>query len=90
MRMFIDENDNGKWDTGDFDQDLLPETVYYYPDVLQCKAKWDLTETWNPTAKETFRQKPEKITKQKPDKAKTVKKRNADRAKSLGIIYVEQ
>lgn len=90
MRMFIDENDNGKWDTGDFDQDLQPETVYYYPDVLQCKAKWDLTETWNPTAKETFRQKPEKITKQKPDKAKTVKKRNADRAKSLGIIYVEQ
>lgn len=90
MRLFIDENDNGKWDTGDFDQDLQPETVYYYPNVLQCKAKWDLTETWNPTAKETFRQKPEKITKQKTDKAKTVKKRNADRAKSLGIIYVEQ
>lgn len=90
MRMFIDENDNGKWDTGDFDQDLQPETVYYYPDVLQCKAKWDLTETWNPIAKETFRQKPEKITKQKPDKAKTVKKRNADRAKNLGIKYVEQ
>ncbi|MBQ6064929.1 MAG: Ig-like domain-containing protein [Prevotella sp.] len=90
MRMYIDENDNGKWDTGDFDQDLQPETVYYYPDVLQCKAKWDLTQSWNPTARETFRQKPEKITKQKPDKAKTVKKRNADRAKSLGIIYVEQ
>lgn len=89
MRMYIDENDNGKWDTGDFDQDLQPETVYYYPDVLQCKAKWDLTHSWNPTARETFRQKPEKITKQKPDKAKTVKKRNADRAKSLGIIYVE-
>ncbi|MBQ6210717.1 MAG: Ig-like domain-containing protein [Prevotella sp.] len=90
MRMYIDENDNGKWDTGDFDQDLQPETVYYYPDVLQCKAKWDLTQSWNLTARETFRQKPEKITKQKPDKAKTVKKRNADRAKSLGIIYVEQ
>lgn len=90
MRMYIDENNNGKWDTGDFDQDLQPETVYYYPDVLQCKAKWDLTQTWNPTARETFRQKPEKITKQKPDKEKTMKKRNADRAKSLGIEYIEQ
>lgn len=90
MRMYIDENNNGKWDTGDFDQDLQPETVYYYPDVLQCKAKWDLTQTWNPTAMETFRQKPEKITKQKPDKEKTMKKRNADRAKSLGIEYIEQ
>ena len=90
MHMYIDENNNGKWDTGDFDQDLQPETVYYYPDVLQCKAKWDLTQTWNPTARETFRQKPEKITKQKPDKEKTMKKRNADRAKSLGIEYIEQ
>ncbi len=89
MRMYIDENNNGKWDTGDFHQDLQPETVFYYPDILQCKAKWDLSETWNPTARETFRQKPEKITKQKPDKAKTVKKRNADRAKNLGIPYIE-
>ncbi|MBQ4027978.1 MAG: hypothetical protein II624_02330, partial [Prevotella sp.] len=87
MRMFVDDNNNGKWDTGDFDLDLQPEAVYYYPGMLQCRAKWDLSETWNPTAKELYRQKPEKIMKQKPDKAKTVKKRNAERAKNLGIEY---
>lgn len=87
MRMFVDENKNGKWDTGDFDLDQQPEPVYYYPSVLQCKAKWDLSETWNPTAKVLYRQKPEKITKQKPDKEKSIKKRNVERAKNLGIEY---
>ena len=87
MRMFVDENDNGIWDTGDFYQNLQPETVYYYPDVLQCKAKWDLSETWNPLSREPYRQKPERITKQKAEKEKSVKNRNAERAKNLGIEY---
>ena len=88
MRMFIDDNNNGKWDTGDFDLDQQPEFLYYYPKSLQCKAKWDLSETWNPNEQMLYRQKPAKITKQKPDKEKTIKKRNEERAKQLGIEYV--
>lgn len=88
MRMYIDENNNGKWDTGEFDLDQQPETLYYYPKSLQCKAKWDLSETWNPTEKKLYLQKPAKITKQKPDKEKSIKKRNEERAKNLGIEYV--
>ena len=87
MRMFVDENNNGVWDTGDFDLDQQPEAVYYYPSVLECKAKWDLSETWNPTAKALNRQKPERITKQKPEKEKSIKRRNLERAKNLGIEY---
>lgn len=87
MRMFVDENNNGIWDTGDFDLDQQPEAVYYYPSVLECKAKWDLSETWNPTAKALNRQKPERITKQKPEKEKSIKRRNLERAKNLGIEY---
>lgn len=36
---------------------------------------------------EPRKQKPMKITKQKPEQEKTIKKRNLDRAKSMGIPY---
>ena len=88
MRLIIDDNCNCKWDTGDFDSGLQPEMVYYYPEVIECRAKWDLTLTWNPTAKPLYRQKPGSITKQKGEKAKSIKHRNADRAKRLGIEYI--
>ncbi|MCH5175357.1 MAG: Ig-like domain-containing protein [Prevotellaceae bacterium] len=79
MRMFCDINDNGVWDTGDYETMLQPEPVYYYPAPLPLKANWEITEDWNPSARPLAKQKPEKITKQKPDKAKTIKNRNAER-----------
>ena len=88
MRLIVDSNDNGKWDTGDYDADQQAEEVYYYPDVIECKAKWDITESWDPTAMLLSRQKPGAITKQKPDKEKKVKNQNAERAKKLGIQYI--
>ena len=88
MRAVVDDNNNGKWDTGNFDEGRQPERVYYYPEEIECRAKWDLTLTWNPTAKPLFQQKPGKITKQKGEKAKTIKHRNLDRAKRLGIEYL--
>lgn len=87
MRLIVDDNNNGKWDTGDFDNALQPEAVYYYPEEIECRAKWDLTLTWNPIAKPLYQQKPGKITKQKGEKAKTTKHRNEERAKQLGIEY---
>ena len=88
LRMIVDRNGNGKWDTGDYDKDQQAEEVYYYPGYIECKAKWDMTESWNPTAKDLSRQKPGAITKQKPDKEKKVKNQNAQRAKDLGIQYI--
>ena len=88
MRLIVDRNDNGVWDTGDYDKDLQAEEVYYYPEEIECKAKWDLTESWDPTARELSRQKPGAITKQKPDKEKKVKNQNAQRAAKLGIQYI--
>lgn len=85
LRAIIDSNGNGVWDTGDYFADCQPEDVYYCPDPVECKAKWDITKTWNPTAKPLYQQKPDAITKQKPDAAKTIKQRNAERARSLGI-----
>ena len=88
MRMIVDRNGNGRWDTGDYDKDEQAEEVYYYPTYIECKAKWDITESWDPTATPLSRQKPGAITKQKPDKEKKVKNQNAERAKSLGIEYI--
>lgn len=86
-RMFIDTNKNGIWDTGDYAADRQVETTYYYPDKIECKAKWDLTLTWNPTSRSLNLQKPMTITKQKPEKEKTIKRRNQERAEKLGIPY---
>lgn len=86
-RMFIDTNKNGIWDTGDYAADRQAETTYYYPDKIECKAKWDLTLTWNPTSRSLNLQKPMTITKQKPEKEKTIKRRNLERAEKLGIPY---
>ena len=87
VRAFIDNNGNGLWDTGDYDADRQAEAVYYYPREIDCKEKWDVTQTWNVNATPRFRQKPAKITKQKPDAEKKLKYRNAERARKLGKAY---
>lgn len=86
-RMFIDSDVDGEWDTGDYAARRPAETTYYYPGKIECKEKWDLTLTWNPTSVPVERQKPATIVKQKPEQEKTIKKRNLERAKKLGIPY---
>lgn len=90
MRVIVDDNNNHKWDTGNYDDGTEPELVYYDPEVIECREKWDMTLTWNPTARPLWLQKPAEITTQKGDKEnkKTVQHRNLDRAKKLGIQYI--
>lgn len=85
LRLIEDDNDNGRWDTGEFASRRQPEAVYYYPKAIECRAKWDVTETWNPHALPLFRQKPTELVRQKADKQRQVKHRNAERAKRMGI-----
>lgn len=87
-RAFHDRNGNGVWDTGNYDADLQPEEVYYFPGRIDCKEKWDITRPWNLTTTPLNMQKPGEITKQKPDKEKQkLLNRNAERARRLGIPY---
>lgn len=87
LRLIDDRNDNGKWDTGNYDLQQQPEAVYYYPGEIECKAKWDVRETWSPRSKPLNMQKPAAIVKQKADQKKKPTYRNAERAKRLGIEY---
>lgn len=90
MRLIVDTNNNHRWDTGDYEKGIEPEEVYYDPEVIECKEKWDLTLTWNPSTKPLWQQKPQEITKQKADKQKTIQHKNLDRAKKLGIQYIQK
>ena len=84
---FVDANRNGVWDTGNYDEDLQAESVYYYPRMIECKEKWDVTQSWDLTSVPRYRQKPQEIVKQKPEGQKKQQNRNAQRASDLGITY---
>jgi hypothetical protein len=90
LRIFVDENNNGKWDTGNYDEGRQAETIYYYPSKIECKEKWDYTETWSPLRGSATSLKPSELVKQKGDKAKTIKSRNLERAKQMGIEYLKE
>lgn len=79
LRLILDENNNGKWDTGCFEKGLQPEKVYYYPHSLDLRALFEYTQDdWDINAP-LNEQKPLEITKQKPDKERKKMNRNATR-----------
>ena len=86
---FVDANNNGLWDTGNYNEDLQAEAVYYYSRMIECKEKWDVTQSWDLTSVPRFRQKPQEIVKQKPEAQKKQQNRNAQRASALGITYTK-
>lgn len=47
VRVIYDENENKKWDTGNFLNRLQPEEVVYFPKLLDIRANWTLNETFN-------------------------------------------
>ena len=81
LRTFCDRNGNGIWDTGSYDDHLQAEEVYYYPGSFVVRANWDISQEWWPKALPVMRQKPTAITKQKADKEKDIRKKNAERLK---------
>ena len=90
-RAFVDRNGNNLWDTGNYDEDLQPEDIYYFSGEIECKAKWDITKEWDLIAKPRNLQKPGALIKQKDNKEKKKKQnRNAERARKLGIEYIKQ
>ena len=79
MRLFMDENGNGKWDTGTYENRLQPEKVYYYPRGLELRAMFEYDQdNWNINMP-LEQQKPMQITKQKPERERVKRNRNAER-----------
>lgn len=61
VRMFIDENGDGKWTTGDFMTHRQPEPVYYFHSKLTLRANWDFEETFRYLQLPIDEQKPEAL-----------------------------
>ena len=69
VKLFVDANGNGKWDTGELQQKKFPEQVYYYSKKLTLKANWELEEQWDYKATTNPYAKPEDLVKKKKQKA---------------------
>ena len=80
--MVLDANGNGSWDTGNYNQHLQPEDVFYYPNSIKLKKFSDITLTWNVYETPVDKQKPEQIKRNKPEdrntKLKKQEKKNND------------
>ncbi len=89
LKLIVDDDGDGKFTTGLYDENLQPERVYFYREKLEIKEKWDNTITWNPTSVPLNLQKPAAITKQKADKKKVLKNdRNMKRARDMGLRFL--
>ena len=84
IRLFNDSNNNGKWDTGNYEQKLQAEEVYYFPKVWEMKANFEFEENWDIHAKPLDQQKLDEIKKQKPEDDKKRKERESSKVLDLG------
>jgi hypothetical protein len=47
VRLIYDENENKRWDSGNYLKKKQPENIIYYPTKLEIRANWSLIETFN-------------------------------------------
>lgn len=45
VKLIIDRNNNGRWDSGQYLKGIQPEEVHYLEKEIEVRAKWDLEET---------------------------------------------
>ncbi|MCQ2347936.1 MAG: Ig-like domain-containing protein [Paludibacteraceae bacterium] len=63
MRMFIDEDGDSKWTTGDWKTHRQPEQVAYFPKKMTLRANWTFEETFRWQERPLLEQKPAAIRK---------------------------
>lgn len=68
VRLFIDINQNGQWDTGDLDKRIQPEEVIYFDKKLSLRSNWEMEESWNHLNEAFFYKKPEDLVPKKKRK----------------------
>lgn len=69
-RLIIDENEDGVWTTGNYEELRQPEEVFYYPGKFIIRAYSDHIEQWNIRERTLIKQKPLDITINKPEERK--------------------
>ena len=46
LRIILDTNKNGKWDTGNFLKGIQAEKVVYFPEPIEVRANWELKQSF--------------------------------------------
>lgn len=46
LKIIVDENSNGKWDSGDLLKKQQPEKVIYYSELINIRSNWDMDLEW--------------------------------------------
>jgi hypothetical protein len=46
LKVIMDKNGNGQWDTGNYLKHIQPERVYFYTLPIQLRSNWDQEITW--------------------------------------------
>ncbi|MCY1720595.1 Ig-like domain-containing protein [Prolixibacteraceae bacterium Z1-6] len=54
IKIIYDENGNGKWDPGSYQDNYQPEMVTYMPEVIKLRSNWSENYNWDVTPDLTF------------------------------------
>ena len=57
VKVIFDENENGKWDTGSYQDKLQPERVSYINEVIKLRSNWSETHVWDLSPDPDFQKK---------------------------------
>lgn len=47
LKAIYDRNENGKWDTGNYEEKVQPEKVIFYNKEIKVRSNWDLEIEWD-------------------------------------------
>jgi len=47
LKAIFDRNENGKWDTGNYEEKTQPEKVKFYNKQIKVRSNWDLKMEWD-------------------------------------------
>lgn len=69
FRLIEDKNGNEKWDTGNYQEQLQPEKVYYFNKKIKFRKNWDVEEEWDIKEYPIHEQRPSGLSSSKTRKA---------------------
>jgi hypothetical protein len=76
IKIILDSNKNGKWDTGFLAGNLQPEEVIYFPKIIKVRSNFEYKESWNIDYKPNYKKEliDEELEKEKARKKEQDKK----------------
>ena len=46
VALLNDRNNNGRWDTGNYNNKIAPEEMFYFEEEITVRANWELEQEW--------------------------------------------